>query len=109
MTATPERVVRAVLDTSIFVAQESGRPLEVERLPANGYVTAITLAELEAGVLAASDVRIRAQRLRTLTGIAAVDVLGVAATALAHNLPVMTQDDGFDPLADLGELVVIHA
>jgi predicted nucleic acid-binding protein len=138
VTAAPERVVRAVLDTSIFVAQESGRPLDAERLPQNGYVTAITLAELEAGVLAASDVRIRAQRLRTLTGIAAVDVLGIdaatahhwarlrvalrdagrrvnvndlwiAATALAHDLPVVTQDDDFDPLADLGELVVIHA
>ncbi len=88
-------------------------------------------------MLAAHDVRTRASRLRTLTRIAHLDVLGVdasaahqwarlrvalrdagrrvnvndlwiASIALAHGLPVVTQDDDFEPLAALGELQVVR-
>ena len=43
----------AILDTSIFIARESGRPLDRAALPDEGYITVVTLAELEAGLLAA--------------------------------------------------------
>ena len=137
MTHVDERPLDALLDTSVFVAQESGRTLNAGLLPQRGFVSAITLAELEAGVLAATEVGARAQRLRTLTGITGVEVLAIdaaaahhwarlrvalqqegrrinvndlwiAAVALAHDLPVVTQDADFDPLAELGELRVIR-
>ena len=68
---------RAVLDTSIFIAAESGRQLRYNLLPAEGVSTVITLAELNAGVLAAKDSCIRSQRLRTLTRLAAMELLSV--------------------------------
>jgi len=137
VTPTDERPMDALLDTSVFVAQESGRTLDAGRLPQRGFVSVITLAELEAGVLAATDVGIRARRLRTLTGITGLEVLQIdataahhwarlrvalhdagrrinvndlwiAAVALAHGLPVVTQDADFDPLVELGELRIIH-
>ena len=43
-----------LLDTSVFIASESGRELRHERLPARGYVCVVTVAELQAGVLAAA-------------------------------------------------------
>ena len=59
-------------------------------------VSVITIAELRAGVLAATDLTTRDRRLHTLT----------AATALALDIPVLTQDDGFPTL---DELRVLHA
>jgi predicted nucleic acid-binding protein len=35
-----------------------------------------------------------------------VNDLWIAATAVANGLPVVTRDDDFDPLADLGVAVV---
>jgi len=135
--AAPEdRCHRGLLDTSVFIAQESGRQLDSTSLPDEGYVSVITLAELEAGVLAAADQTIRSRRLATLTRISAVaalpiDVaaaahwarmrvrladrkrrvnvndLWIAAVALAHDLPVYTQDRDYEPLAELGELRVV--
>lgn len=53
----------AILDTSIFVAVEQGRPL-ARRLPDQVGVSVVTLAELELGVLMAKDAESRATRLR---------------------------------------------
>ncbi|MGC5617617.1 type II toxin-antitoxin system VapC family toxin [Georgenia sp. Z1491] len=132
----PHGVVRGLLDTSVFIAQESGRQLETASLPDEGYVSVITLAELEAGVLAAPDHTVRSRRLATLTRIAALEALPVdaaaathwarmrvllaesgrrinvndlwiAAVALANDLAVYTQDLDYEPLAELGELRVI--
>ena len=58
----------AVLDTSIFVAVEQGRPLR-RALPDEVTVSVITLAELELGVLVAREPEARAQRLATLTRV----------------------------------------
>lgn len=44
-----------VLDTSVFVAQASGRSLDVERIPDQVATTVITMAEFNAGVLVATD------------------------------------------------------
>jgi predicted nucleic acid-binding protein len=118
----------AVLDTSIFVAVEQGRPL-ARQLPDQVGVSVITLAELELGVLVARDPDARAQRLATLTRVreetpglpadgrvasayarlAAGELAAgrkprvhdtwIAATALVHGAEVWTQDDDFSGFA----------
>ena len=115
---------RAVLDTSIFIAVEQGRPLRRE-LPDEVGVSIVTLAELELGVLVARDPDTRSQRLATLTRVreeaaglpadgrvasayarlAAGEIAAgrkprvhdtwIAATALAHGADVWTQDADF--------------
>src|SRR6185503_2378584 len=57
---------RGLLDTSVLIANESGRPLDLGRLPNEVAVSAVTIAELYVGVLAARDVDARARRLATL-------------------------------------------
>lgn len=133
MAATPER---GLLDTSVFIASDSGRPLDAGRLPGEAAISAITVGELHVGVLAARDVDTRARRLATLDSIADVELLRIdeavaaawarlrvhlaeagrrlnvndlwiAATALAHDLPVVTQDDDFSPVEGIGGLRVV--
>jgi predicted nucleic acid-binding protein len=133
----PSAPARGLLDTSVLIASESGRSLEVERLPHEVALSAVTVAELHVGVLAARDVDTRAQRLATLAATADVQVLPVdeavaavwarlrlhlaeagrrlnvndlwiAATALAHELPVVTQDDDFDPVDGVAGLEVLR-
>lgn len=116
-----------LLDTSVFIAAESGRPLVSESLPDHSVICPVTIAELQAGVLIAADADTRARRLATLDSIADIEVLPIdedvaaewarfrvhlaesgrrvnvndlwiAATAAAHGLPVVTQDDDFAPL-----------
>lgn len=58
---------KAVADTSIFIAQETGRQLG--ELPEKIAVSVITVAELELGVLRASDPETRARRLSTLSRV----------------------------------------
>ena len=121
---------RGLADTSVFIARESGRVLDVEALPEELAVSIITIGELRAGVLAASTVAVRDRRLATLTAALQLDPVPVdeavaaewarlrvllrdsgqrmpvndswiAATALALGVPVVTQDDDFPDLADL--------
>jgi predicted nucleic acid-binding protein len=117
-------VTRALADTSVFIARESGRALDLDRLPEELAVSIITVGELRAGVLAARDVATRDRRLATLMDVSALDPLPVddgvaeawarlrvtlrdggkrmpvndswiAATALALGIPVVTQDDDY--------------
>lgn len=126
---------RAIADTSIFIANETGRPLNTAVLPDELAVSVITIGELRAGVLAAADLTTRDRRLRTLTAALELDPVPIdtavaehwaklrvnlrdrnlrmgvneswiAATALALGVAVLTQDDGFPELDDLP---VIHA
>jgi predicted nucleic acid-binding protein len=128
---------RGLLDTSVFIASETGRPLDVERLPQESAVSAVTVAELHVGVLAARDLTTRARRLATLDAVADIELLAVdaavaaswallrvhladtgrrlnvndlwiAATALAHGVPVVTQDDDFAPIDGAAGLTVIQ-
>jgi predicted nucleic acid-binding protein len=128
---------RGLLDTSVFIAVESARPLDASLLPDQSVVCPVTIAELQAGVLAAADLDIRARRLATLESIADVEVLAIdaevaavwarlrvhlaqagkrvnvndlwiAATAVANRLPVVTPDDDFDPLDGVSGLEVIR-
>ena len=124
---------RAVADTSVFIAIESGR--ELGALPDEIAVSVITTAELELGVLRATDPGVRATRLRTLGRVRAEypampidDEIGscfarladeqiragrkprrhdtwIAATALRHGVAVVTQDRGFSTFASVD---VIH-
>lgn len=106
-------------------------------LPEASALSAITIAELHVGILAASDVETRARRLATLEAVADVEVfaidesvaaswallrvrvaeferrvnvndLWIAATAVTHGLPVVTQDDDFDPIEGLSGLAVVR-
>ncbi len=129
---------RGLFDTSVLIASESSRPLNVTALPSTAAVSAVTVAELHLGVLAAADDEIRARRLATLEGISDIEVipidaavaaswallrlriatlgrrlnvndLWIAATALTHGLPIVTQDADFDPIAGVSGVVVIRA
>lgn len=128
---------RGVLDTSVFIAGESGRELDEAALPDESAVSVVTVAELQAGVLAAGDVDTRAIRLATLDALADVEVLPVdhsaavmwarmrvhlhesgrranvndlwiAATAAARGLPVVTHDADFEPLEGIAGLRVVR-
>ena len=112
---------RGLADTSIFIAQESGRRLAAEQLPDELAVSIITVGELRAGVLEAADVQTRDRRLATLTEALALDPVPVddsvarawarlrvdlrlsglpmrvndswiAATAIALGVPLITAD-----------------
>jgi predicted nucleic acid-binding protein len=128
---------RGLLDTSVFIAREDGRVLQTDRLPEQSLVSVVTLAELHAGVLAAADTATRQRRLVTaqlaaevaplpIDAAAAaqwarlrvlvheagrrigVNDLWIAAVALAHDLPVITQDADFDLLDELGFAEVVR-
>ena len=130
-------VAKGLLDTSVFTAAESGRPIHVELLPEESVVSAITVGELQAGVLAATDLDVRARRLATLETIADIEVLTIdaevaavwarlrvhlaerrrrinvndlwiAATATAHGLPIVSQDDDFAPLDGVTGVSVVR-
>ena len=69
--------MRGLLDTSLFIAAESGRRLDGDRIPEESALSVVTLAELQAGVLAAQDVDVRARRMATLTAVGDIEVIGV--------------------------------
>lgn len=127
---------RGLLDTSFFVAFE--RPHRPREAPVLGAVSAITIAELVAGVRLAGDCTARGRRQSTLAlarrfdpmpfddrcaeafGVitAAVRAAGgrvrqfdaaIAATALANDIPVFTQDKDDFGLMDrvVGDLTVV--
>jgi predicted nucleic acid-binding protein len=127
-------VSRGLADTSVFIARESGRPLRESSLPDELAVSIITVGELRAGVLSAGELRLRDRRLATLTAAMSLDPVPIdddvaeqwarlrvllretgqrmpvndswiAATALALEVPVVTQDDDY---IQLDELLVIR-
>jgi len=123
--------VIALADTSAFIAREQGRaavppPSEEDEIA----VSVVTVAELRLGVLLAADVESRAARLATLRLAEALEPLPVddrvgaawarlvatlrtvgkrmpindswiAATALAHDFAVLTQDADYDVVPGL--------
>lgn len=124
---TPSPPPAGLLDTSVFIARETGRELGV--LPDRVAVSVITIGELELGVLAAQGIS-RTQRAATLALARAADPIPIdeavmsrwaqlviscrdagitrlvrstdaliAATALARALPVVTQDADYADMA----------
>lgn len=126
---------RAVLDTSVLIAQEQSRPL-AHALPDEVAISVVSIAELEVGVLVAGDQRTRAQRLRTLSEVRAtaaalpidertasayarlassvllagrkprIHDTWIAASALVNDAEVWTQDADFSDFA--GALPVVR-
>jgi len=121
--------VTALADTSLFIAVERHRRLS-QQLPERLSVSIITLGELRLGVLAAAAADVRARRLETLSRVEMLDPIPIdrrvasawaalrlalrdqskrmplndswiAATAIAHRLPVVTQDDDYDGVPNL--------
>lgn len=119
----------ALADTSLFIAAEQGRPIS-SHSPARVAVSVVTVGELRLGVLAAKDGPTRARRLETLSAAAVLDPLPVdegvahawaalrlalrdvgkgmpindswiAATAIANDLAVASQDDDYDDIPGL--------
>lgn len=130
------RPARGLLDTSVFIAAESGRALRHEALPLQSAVSIVTRAELRVGVFAAETVALRDRRIATLEAsgrfpllpideevdrawaqmrvyLAAagrsvnVNDVWIAATAAARGIPVLTQDGDFEALSGVAGLTVI--
>jgi predicted nucleic acid-binding protein len=119
----------ALADTSVFIAAEQDRPVSGPP-PEQVAVSVITVGELRLGVLAAAEGQTRARRLETLTRAEALDPIPIdarvahawatlrlalrdtgmrmplndswiAATAIAHRIPVVSQDADYDGVPGL--------
>jgi predicted nucleic acid-binding protein len=123
--------MKGLVDTSVFIAREAGRPLEA--LPDEPAISVITLAGLHLGVLRAKDSQTRARRLRTVSRVERefeaipidaevarifASIVGdaraaghrprvmdvwIAATGVRHGLVVFTRDADF---ADIPQVQV---
>lgn len=127
--STDGQIDRALADTSVFIAAATGR-LTVYALPPRLSVSMITIGELRVGVLAASSTAEVARRLETYLRAERLDPIPVdgrvakawaqlrvdlrasgrrlaandswiAATAIAHGLPIVTQDADYDDVPGL--------
>ena len=126
-----------LLDTSVLIASESGRRLDIESMPEHTAISVVTIGELHVGVLAAPDTATRARRLSTLEAASIIEPLPVtaeaarrwaemrvrlaeqghrakindlwiAAVAQANEMDVVTQDDDFDLIERAGGPPVIR-
>ena len=117
-------LIAGLADTSVFVAAESGRPVDTDALPSILRVSVITVGELQQGVLAAVDTDVRARRLATLTRASSLEPIlitesvaeawaalrvrlrsagrsmpindsWIAATAITLGIAVVTQDEDY--------------
>jgi predicted nucleic acid-binding protein len=127
----------ALLDTSVLIARDTDRRFDADSVPDQTAVSVVTLAELHAGVLAATDTATRARRLSTLDAISVVEALPVideaarkwaalrvrlaeegrsakvndlwiAAVAAANGMDVVSQDGDFDAIEAVGGPSVIR-
>jgi predicted nucleic acid-binding protein len=127
---------RGLLDTSVLIAIEQGRPLRVEAMPETAAISVVTKAELRLGIFAAEDIETRDRRLMAFElasrivslpvdeavsrawaqmraymgasgGGVRINDMWIAATAAAHRIPVLTQDGDFDALSGVAGLTVI--
>ncbi|MCX9190413.1 VapC toxin family PIN domain ribonuclease [Carbonactinospora thermoautotrophica] len=121
--------MRALADTSLFIGCEQDQPLNGD-LPEELVVSVVTVGELRLGVLMAATLEARSRRLETLRLVESLEPLPIddqvaaawsrlvaelraagrkapindtwiAATALAHDLPVATQDADYDHMPGL--------
>lgn len=127
--------MKALLDTSFFVATESGRALGELTGVDETEVSVVTVAELTIGVLVATD-EDRPRRLATLSAVESTweplpitvdvarafarmvaDLRGrgrrvplldtlVAATAVVEGIPVVTQDGDYDAIHGVKVILV---
>ncbi|MDR0594626.1 MAG: PIN domain-containing protein [Bifidobacteriaceae bacterium] len=125
-----------LLDTSFFIARETGRAYREELLPEQGVISTITLGELHTALHTAPTPEALVRRIATFEtatafqalpvtsatarhwgrlraaartiGQARVNDLWIAATALEHGISVVTQDRAFRALEALGGPPVIE-
>jgi len=126
---------RGLLDTSIFIAFETGRIADSKLLPDELAVSVVTIAELQVGILTAKDAMVKSKRLRTYRGAlqfnpidvdqqvaeawamlrvilresgrsVSVNDLWIAATALALGVPLVTQDRDLVGLPNIETILV---
>ena len=126
---------RGVVDTSVLIASEAGRPLDLDALPDALAISTVSLGELRLGVLSVRDPPSISERLATYTAALAFEPLvideavanrwaelratlrrvgrrmpvndsWIAATAMAHDLPIVTQDDDYDVVDGLAVIKV---
>lgn len=127
-----------LLDTSVFIAQETSRGVHSDSTAWDIRISPITLAELKAGVLSATNNEHRLMRLRTVELAAEIPLLvidewvadewaalrswlsemgrrldvndlWIAATAIRYGMPVVTQDNDFFVVSGVRGLEVIQA
>lgn len=128
-------VTRALADTSVFIGMEAAR-VDVERFGEYEWaVSAVTLGELRLGVLQAGDPESAARRLSTYQLAQRFDPLGIdervseswallvsklrtagrrvpindswiAATAIAHDIPVISQDRDYSAMPGV-EVIIL--
>ncbi len=127
--------MQGLADTSIFIASETGRAIDVDALPDELAVSVVTIGELRAGVLTAATVEVRDRRLATLTAAMAlgpvpidgavadararlrvvlrdrglrmpVNDSWIAATAMTLGVAVVTQDDDFPVIEEFSVIRV---
>jgi len=121
---------RALADTSVFIGLEAER-FDADRFAGYEWgVSVITLGELRLGVLQARDPEVAARRLSTYQLAQRFEPLGIdeavsdawallvsrlraagrkapindswiAATAIAHEVPIVTQDADYDAMPDI--------
>jgi predicted nucleic acid-binding protein len=121
---------RALADTSVFIGLEAAR-FDIDRFADFEWgISAVTLGELRLGVLQAKDPEVASRRLSTyqlaqrFEAIAVDEAVSdawallvsqlraagrkvrindswIAATAIAHRVPVVTQDSDYDAMPDV--------
>jgi predicted nucleic acid-binding protein len=121
---------RALADTSVFIGLEAVR-FDVDRFADFEWgISAITLGELRLGVLQAKDPEVASRRLSTYQLAQRFEAISVdeavseawallvsrlrtagqkvpindswiAATAIAHRIPIVTQDSDYDAMPDV--------
>lgn len=121
---------RGLADTTLFIARESGRPIDAGSLPDEIGVSVITVGELRAGVLAAADLATRDRRLATLAQALALEPIPVDQSVaeswarlrlvlrdtsqrmpindswIALGVPVVTQDEDYVDVVGLDVIKV---
>lgn len=126
-----------LLDTSVFIAHETGRPIAAATDEWDVRACPVVMAELKAGVLQATDAQTRLRRLSSVELALEVPMLEmdrfvadewaamrswlsdagrrldvndvwIAATAARHRVPVATQDNGFFVLSGVRGLEILQ-
>ena len=121
---------RAIADTSVFIGLEAARPGAARFADFDWGISAITLGELRLGVLQAQGPEAASRRLSSYQLAQRFDALPVdgadsdawallvsrlraagrkvpvndswiAATAIAHQVPIVTQDADYDTMPDV--------
>lgn len=127
-----------LLDTSVFIALETSRGVRADPTTWDMRISPVTLAELKAGVLSATNNEHRLMRLRTVEMAVEIPLLAIdewvadewaalrswladvgrrldvndlwiAATAIRYGIPVVTQDNDFFVISGVRGLEVIQA